>query len=167
MADVILFKETQRFPQGLIWLILVCTNGPLHYFFTRNFIRAVPFDEKPITSLSLTLVFLLSLIIIIFFLIIRLETIIKEDGIYVRFYPFHSHYRIYTWDSISQAYVREYKPIAEYGGWGMRMGLFGSGPAFNISGNKGIQLVFHDNSKLLIGTQRPDEMTEVLRRIGF
>ena len=54
----------------------------------------------------------------------------------------------------------------EYGGWGLRLGLFGNGKAFNVSGDKGLQLEFTDNKKLLIGTNRPEELTETLIKIG-
>ncbi|MDQ1088364.1 hypothetical protein [Siphonobacter sp. SORGH_AS_1065] len=56
--------------------------------------------------------------------------------------------------------------MTEYGGWGLRLGLFGKGIAFNVSGNKGLQLEFIDHKKLLIGTNKPEELTKVLSEIG-
>ncbi|MEO0075774.1 MAG: hypothetical protein ABIK31_06695 [candidate division WOR-3 bacterium] len=56
--------------------------------------------------------------------------------------------------------------MTEYGGWGLRLGLFGKGTAFSVSGNKGLQLEFTDNKKLLIGTNKLDELTETLKKIG-
>jgi hypothetical protein len=38
--------------------------------------------------------------------------------------------------------------------------------AYNISGDKGLQLEFTDNKKLLIGTNKPEELNEVLSKIG-
>ena len=122
--------------------------------------------DIPVSNAELVISTITSLLIIILFLITRLETLIKKDGIYVRFYPFQPNYMVFTWDKISTAFVRQYDPIAEYGGWGLRFGLFGRGKAFNISGNKGLQLVFHDGTKLLIGTQKPEELSEILKRIG-
>ncbi|MBX2959059.1 MAG: hypothetical protein KF732_03800 [Flavobacteriales bacterium] len=63
-------------------------------------------------------------------------------------------------------YVRQYSPLTEYGGWGIRLGLFGKGTAYNVSGNKGLQLEFTNNKKLLIGTNKPNELTETLTKIG-
>jgi hypothetical protein len=96
----------------------------------------------------------------------RLDKVIKKDGIYVRFFPFHLRFKHYSWDKLTKSFVRQYSPIAEYGGWGLRFGLFGKGTAYNISGNKGLQLQFIDNKKLLIGTNKPDELTETLKIIG-
>ena len=65
-----------------------------------------------------------------------------------------------------KSYVRQYSPIIEYGGWGLRFGIFGKGTAFNVSGNKGLQLEFINNKKLLIGTNKPDALTETLIKLG-
>ena len=56
--------------------------------------------------------------------------------------------------------IREYKPIMEYGGWGIRG--FGSNRALNIKGKIGLQLVFKNGQKLLIGTQKADEIVKIL-----
>jgi hypothetical protein len=56
--------------------------------------------------------------------------------------------------------------LTEYGGWGLRLGLFGKGTAFNVSGDIGLQLEFTDDRKLLIGTNKPDELIETLNKIG-
>jgi len=39
--------------------------------------------------------------------------------------------------------------------------------AYNVSGNKGIQLVFTNGRKLLIGTKRPEEVKEILEKLGL
>ena len=59
--------------------------------------------------------------------------------------------------------VRQYKPLSEYGGWGLRYGS--SGKAYNVSGNIGIQLHFKDGSTLLIGTNKKEEVEVVLKQI--
>ena len=106
------------------------------------------------------------LLLSLLFVFLRLETTIKKDGIYYRFFPFQLTYRKISWDKISQSFVRQYNPITEYGGWGLRIGLFGKGQAFNVSGNKGLQLVYDNGKKFLLGTQRPDEIERVLKQLG-
>jgi hypothetical protein len=56
--------------------------------------------------------------------------------------------------------VRKYKPLLEYGGYGIRG--FGNNRALNIAGKTGLQLIFKDGRKLLIGTQKGLEMIEML-----
>jgi|SRR3954447_2251190 hypothetical protein len=108
----------------------------------------------------------LTILLTILFINFRLETQIKKDGVYVRFFPFHLSFRHYNWDKVSKSFVRQYNPIGEYGGWGLRLGLFGKGKALSVSGDKGLQLEFTDNKKLLIGTNKPEELTEALKKIG-
>ena len=75
-------------------------------------------------------------------------------------FPLHLKFRKYLWTEIETAEVRKYKPLLEYGGYGIRG--FGKNRALNISGNTGFQLVFKDGRKLLIGTQKGHEMIEML-----
>ncbi len=87
---------------------------------------------------------------------------IKTDGIYVKFFPFHMSFRHYPWDQIHKSYVRKYNPILEYGGWGLR-GL-GKNRALNVSGNQGLQLELEGNKRLLIGTRKPDELNNIIHK---
>lgn len=52
------------------------------------------------------------------------------------FASFHLQFKHYPWSLLTKLYVRQYAAIKEYGGWGIRPGLFGKGKAYNVSGNK-------------------------------
>lgn len=96
-------------------------------------------------------------------LFLRLETRIDEKGISAYFRPFSFTRKFYPWENIKECYIRQYSPIAEYGGWGLRG--FGSSPeAYNIWGNQGIQLITKDGTRFLIGTQRPKAARETIER---
>ncbi|MCW3113115.1 MAG: hypothetical protein JWR18_1511 [Segetibacter sp.] len=94
----------------------------------------------------------------------KLETQIRKDGIYVKFFPFHLSFKEYKWNDVKKSYVRQYNPMSEYGGWGLRWGL--AGKAFNVSGDKGLQLEFLDNKKVLIGTNKAEELKATLLHIN-
>jgi len=154
------FIEQQGFSQGwlryfLPGLILIAIGLSVAQYITR---------EESLRDAVIALV-LLSLVSLFIFSI-RMETKIKTDGIYVRFSPFHVKHRYYSREVIQQAFIREYNPLREYGGWGIRMGLFGHGWAYNISGNVGIQLIMKDGTRLLIGTRQPHKAAEALKRLG-
>ena len=93
-----------------------------------------------------------------------LITQITAHGIYVRFPPFMPSEQQFLWNNIREVYVIKYKPITQYGGWGIRIGAYGR--AFNISSTTGLQIIFNDNSKLLIGTRQPEKLIAVLRKLG-
>lgn len=161
-----LFTERQKFKQWWLWLILLGINGIFFYGVYKQLIGEEQFGDNPMSNTGL--LFATGITLLISFVIIncRLDTIIKEDGIYVRFFPFYFKFKYYGWESLTKAFVRTYSPISEYGGWGLRLGLFGKGTAYNVSGNKGLQLEFSDGKKLLIGTNKPNEITETLTKIG-
>jgi len=56
--------------------------------------------------------------------------------------------------------AREYKPIREYGGWGIRYVI--GGIAYNVYGNKGVQLILKNKKKVLVGTQKPEEFYQAI-----
>jgi len=62
--------------------------------------------------------------------------------------------------TIRQAQTRRYRPLLEYGGWGIKLGP--SGWAYNVKGNEGVQLKLKENKSLLIGSQRASELAEAI-----
>ncbi len=168
MENKVLFTETQRFRQWWFWLVLVLINRINIWFLIKKYVYKETFTNSAYhNSSGLEFATLITLLVTILILIIKLETIIQTDQIEIRFFPFHLSFRKYPNNTIESAFVRTYNPITEYGGWGIRLGLFGKGKAFNVSGNQGIQLVFNGGRKLLIGTQKPDEASAVLQKAGY
>lgn len=164
MEKEVLFSETQKFRQWWLWLVMLLIFGILLFIVFKIMDRDKLEDNMiPLTITGLSVLFVLLPTAVLLFNL-KLETRVKEDGIYVRFFPFHLTFKEYKWNDISKSFVRQYNPLSEFGGWGLRFGP--GGKAFNVSGNKGLQLEFRDNKKLLIGTNKPDELVEALRQIG-
>ena len=147
MNNEILFTEKQRFTQWWIWVILIGISGIFFYAIALQVIGGQEFGDKPSSNTELLWITGLFLPLPIFFISLYMETIIKKDGVYVRFFPFHRQFKYYPWDSLTKLYVREYSPLKEYGGWGVRVGS--NGGAYNVSGNKGLQLEFKDHKKIV------------------
>ncbi len=120
------------------------------------------FGDNPAPDWVLLLGFFMPLLVLIFFFKLTLHTRIDESGIHYRFAPVHRKERHIKWSDVKNIYVRKYKPIAEYGGWGFRMGR--SGTALNTSGNMGLQIEFTNGKRLLIGTHKPDELKRILAK---
>lgn len=164
MDSNVLFSKRQRFKQVWIWIILLGINGLFIYGLVKQVVFKQQFGSKPLSDAGLVIATACSFLPAVLFLCLRLETIIKPDGIYVRFFPFRLNFTHYSWNKLHQLFVRQYNPIGEYGGWGLRG--FGKNTALNVSGNKGIQLVTKDGSKILIGTNKADEATRILKQHG-
>ena len=95
------------------------------------------------------------------FFFANLETRIDETGITIRFFPFQRVYYFVRWDEIENCEIRKYSPLMEYGGWGLRYS-FTNGKAYNVAGNKGMQLTLKNGEKFLIGTQKTKELDAYL-----
>ncbi|RZJ81404.1 MAG: hypothetical protein EOO47_04415 [Flavobacterium sp.] len=165
MNNKIFFTERQKFRQWWLGLILLAINVLFLFGIYKQVIGKEQFGNNPMSNTGLLISAGITLLLTFVMLNFRLDTLIKDDGIYVRFFPFHLSFKYYSWQSLTKTYVRTYSPIAEYGGWGLRMGLFGKGMAYNVSGNKGLQLEFSNGKKLLIGTNKPEEITAILINI--
>lgn len=111
---------------------------------------------------------LISSVVVVFvavlFYFTKLETRLDETGITIRFFPFQRVYYYVKWEELESVQVRKYKPIMEYGGWGLRYS-FRNGKAYNISGNQGLQLVLKSGKKFLIGTQKHTELAQFLTQL--
>lgn len=162
---MITFKEKQKFTQWWFWVLIIGITGLFLYGLYQQIILKIPFGDKPISDLGLIMISIIPILIIILFLVSTLETEINELGVSYRFFPFHFNKKTIAWESIEKAYIRKYNPITEYGGWGFRLGLFGKGRAFNMSGNIGLQLELKNGNRLLIGTLKSEEIEQLLQKI--
>lgn len=92
----------------------------------------------------------------------RLETRIDREGIHYRFFPVHRKQRTILWDQVETITVREYSPIREYGGWGIRISPR-NGLALNVGGRMGIQLELTNGKRILLGTQKAEEAARIIK----
>ena len=161
-----LFSEKQSFRQIWLWILLISIDL-VHFvtIFTPYFTQSVNgIARTDIGETIFSAAILISTTLL--FYLMRLETIIKEDGIYYRFFPFQIKLKKISWEALSHAYIRKYNPIMEYGGWGIRNGFLRSGKAYNVSGNEGLQIIYTNNTRFLFGTKKADEIKKVLFQLG-
>jgi hypothetical protein len=145
------FIESQKVKQAWIIVLMI----------TVTIFSIINYVQMPATFSSiapLIIIFVANLILIA----LKLNTKINKQGIYFQLFPFQFKYNEISWNDVLTIEVRKYKPIREYGGWGYRFS-FKNGKAYNISGNMGLQIVLKNGDKILIGTQKPDELMEFLK----
>ena len=61
---------------------------------------------------------------------------------------------------IAAARADTYAPLAEYGGWGVRG--WGRNVALNARGDRGVRLMLMDGRRVLVGSQRAEELAAAL-----
>lgn len=155
------FVESQKFDQWWMRLLLLgvlfLAIGPL---LLLNDLSELGQNELLIVGITFAIMAAISVFILF---VLTLKTKIDDQGVHVHFYPFKRSPRLIKWDDITKIYTRTYSPISEYGGWGYRVRLFkDAGAAYNVKGNRGIQLELSNGKKILIGTQKQTEADSVI-----
>ena len=156
-----IFKEEQRFNQ--LWLIVLMSISilvPIGIILKTYLEDPKNFSLDKLFSILGILIFAFGVLFVF-----KLTTRIDGEGIHYQFFPFHWKLKAIKWNEINIVYVRTYSPISEYGGWGLKGGAMwngAKGKAINVSGNVGIQLELKNGKKLLIGTQKQNDVKAVL-----
>jgi hypothetical protein len=157
-----IFHEDQRIRQPWFLGIIAVLAALAWLAFVQQIIRGEPFGDNPAPDwLVVALWLLLGLAGPAFFWLFRLETDVDAERLRVGMPPFvHREFRA---ADIAGFEAREYRPIREFGGWGIRG--WGANRAYNISGNQGVQLVLTNGNRVLIGTKRPQELESALHQL--
>lgn len=154
-----IFKETQKFTQTWLMILLAISLLVPVGIILKEYTK----QGTNVTTRELILTISLMVVSLSPIFIFKLITRIDERGIHYCFFPIHRKLKLISWSNIDSIYLRNYNPISEYGGWGLKTGWGRKhGKAFNISGDLGIQLILKDGRKLLIGTQKKGEAQLVL-----
>jgi 4-amino-4-deoxy-L-arabinose transferase-like glycosyltransferase len=146
------FKESQRFTQWWLWVILIiCTILPLFSIFNLQKESA---SDNPTSHTDLIIYLVIIFAVIVLILFMRLKTEINQTAIKISFFPFVK--KTINWSDVKSAKIVNYGFV---GGWGIRLGTK-YGIIYNINGNKGLALELLNGKKLLIGTQKESELSE-------
>ena len=160
------FYEEQRFTQWwLRGLLLVGTSGTVvafGYGMLKQLVFGHPWGNRPMPDAALIIVGSLAILLMVgityLFFVMKLITEVHTEDLFIRFFPFSG--QIIPYKNIKRCEARKYHPIREYGGWGIRYSR--KGKAYNVSGNHGVQLQLMNGKAILIGSQRSDELAEVI-----
>jgi hypothetical protein len=114
-------------------------------------------------EVPLGLVFGLTLPAVLVVGVLRMITEVTPAEVRVWFGWLPTYRRVVPIAGIKGVEVVRYRPFADYGGWGIRRGRDGE-RVLNARGDRGVRLHLADGTRLLIGSQRPEELAAVLKR---
>lgn len=173
----IFFSEEQRLtdsPKKWIFVVVyILVMGILGYGMIKQLVLGKPWGENPMSNAGLTLTF--SLVGMFMSGMTMLQTRVKlmvyidKEGIHYRFPVFIRKERLIKKEQIAGYDVREYRPLKESGGWGLRKRaiyrMADKGITYKITGNTGLKLYLTDGRRLLLGTRRPEAMKRAMRKL--
>jgi type IV secretory pathway VirB3-like protein len=147
--NTLLFEEDQYFRQSWLWALLLGILGLLTYV-----AALAPPDNNTIWVVVGGFV-----VLNLLFYFMRLSVEVDTEALHIRFFPFLRKTIPVT--DVVHWEARTYRPLAEYGGWGIRYAC-GKGWAYNVSGNQGVQLQLANGKRILIGSQRAQELARAI-----
>jgi len=166
------FREVQKFRQPWVIILLVLWSvvmlGALGYALCRQYREHADFQAvlSNWRLVGFTVVIVLAVVLTNWLLLrAKLVTEVADDGLRLTLFLSFAR-RTIRYADIADCQARTYRPLLEYGGWGVRYS-WRHGRAYNVSGNRGVQLVLKDGQRLLIGSQQADELAAAIRqRLG-
>ena len=109
----------------------------------------------------LVLVAVLTLAVVAWMWWMRLETTVDAEAVHVRFRGLFVRRR-FLFADIDHFEAVTYRPVAEYGGWGIRWRGRGK-IAYSVSGKEGVRLTLADGKDVMIGSQKAAELEAAMQ----
>lgn len=154
------FEEQQHFRQWWLWAVLLLTTGVIWFGFIYQVVLGNAWGSRPPPDWVLWMCLaLFGIGLPWFFIALRLDTVVDEEAIRVRLRPFR--WRTITHANVLECAARTYRPIREYGGWGIRYAPK-RGWAYNVHGNRGVHLTLMEGKPVLIGSQREEDLAAAI-----
>jgi hypothetical protein len=150
----ILFEERQRFVSRALAFVLLALLVLTTAFAWHDLRSHLPVGPQ--------LMLFLPAVLVAGLLFLELHVTVGEAGVQIRMLPLAN--RTITPAQIAHWEARTYRPIREYGGWGVRFGP--RGRAYNVSGTRGVELTLDNGKRVLIGSQRSEELAAAIGRIA-
>ncbi|MBI3922661.1 MAG: hypothetical protein HY318_14665 [Armatimonadetes bacterium] len=148
------FREVQYFP----WWANVGMAGSVPFVLALWITQA---GSKPVPGkVALPVVVLLSGV---FLLLFRMVTLIYSDQVVVEFGWLRLIRFKMPVSGVKSCRPVTYSPIGDFGGWGIRFGREGK-LAYIARGNRAAEVVTEKRA-LLIGTERPEELSQVINSL--
>ena len=147
----VLFHEEQYFRRSWLWVLIA----------VPVFVAAMASAASAqVTLWSLLVTLVVGALVAALFAYARLETEVRTDAVVIRFHGLWPT-RTIPFADIEGVEARSYS-IWDSGGWGVHL-TFG-GMAYNVSGNQGVFIHLRKGSRVLVGSQRADELARAIHQ---
>jgi hypothetical protein len=103
--------------------------------------------------------FAVAVVVAVWFLRLKLVTEVRDNGLYICFVWLWPE-RTIPWDQVRSVETRTYRPIRDFGGWGVRWAA--RGIVYHARGNRGARMVLASGERVLVGSQRPEELARAI-----
>jgi hypothetical protein len=152
------YKEVQYFRRPWLVLLLAAIFSINLWGLVQQVGMGIPWGNNPAPDWLLIIIFIIfGLALPLFVLGAHLEVAVLPTGLRYRFFPIHMAYRAIPWSEVAAHSVIDYRPMRDFGGWGIRYGSIGK--AYTVSGNCGVLIVLNDGRKVVFGSRKAWELS--------
>lgn len=160
MTGPVLYRETQRFRQWWVWVLLLVVAAAAWWAFIQQIILGRPFGQNPAPDWGVWLLWVvIGIGLPALLLSIRMAVEVMSDQVVIRYRPLVK--RSIPAAEIVEAKARTYQPVKEYGGWGIK-GWSRKNMAYNMSGHRGVELTLRDGRRVMLGSQQPEQLAQAI-----
>ena len=149
MSETAFFSESQRFISRTVGTVLLILVAGVSVY--------------ALGSMGISVLRVLGIaggfLLVALFHRLELTVTVFSDRVAIRFSPLFR--KSIPLSDVRSCETRTYRPIREYGGWGIRRGR--RGWAYTVRGKRGVELTLADGRSLLLGSQRPEELAAAIR----
>src|SRR4030095_8086118 len=154
------FYEKQRYRNIFMLVLLILVEVYLVYLIFEDVMGDKFWGSRRYESWAIiTITALIPTPLLLSFFIIRLDTIITEEGIFYRWFPFKRNYNMVLWDVVKEVYIVDMKQV------GFKWRFTNKYNETNFPGSDHALLIQMKNGKTkLLGTRKVEELNRVLMR---
>ena len=128
-----------------------------------SFQEMKPLSEDWKNILPFLTITLIMTALCIFMFSLKLKTNYTDKYVQVQYSPFHWKPKIFYWEDVAELETRTADCLKEYWGWGYKGTK--KNRSYTAYGDFGLQLTFKNGNRLFIGSQKKEEMEELIDRI--
>jgi hypothetical protein len=154
-----MFREEQQFRQPLLWILFGVFAVFMFVFLLviMPALQPTPFNEI-FVGVMVTLVVLVINGLLFYYM--KLETVVTDSGVFVRWLPIQRRFRYFQWMQIERAVIRKMT-------WyviGHQARRIGWGDVYRVQGTMGMQLFIKGRRPLSIGSQKINRLAEAVEK---
>jgi hypothetical protein len=166
------FEEVERLNQkwNLFLVTPLCVVFILFqgYSLYSQFILKRPIGTKPLSDLWLIIVsvFVIPLMIFLIWLfrVMTLTVIVDSEKIFLRFYPIMKKEILIK--DIAAFEIKEFNPIIDFGGWGLRYSIRWKTTGFIMKGKVGVHIHLKNGKNILISSEQANKLYNVIKNLA-
>jgi hypothetical protein len=157
------FREDQRFRGPWIWTAIAIDLVVTAIVCGAILYRSGQEDARAAIYATGLIIIAVNAGVIALLLITKLQIEVSRQGIFVRLYPFQRRVRKIDLDGVTGARLVSFRPIRDYGGYGLRVRR--DGKAYIVQGEQGVRLDYANGYHILIAARNAEVLHEAVLRI--